>query len=86
MSRRHDAGHSMSANDIDNAAVRRTAFFLWKQDGCPPGRELVYWERALEQHIRQLAYDRWLAEGAPEGQAERNWRDAEGAVRGRTTP
>jgi hypothetical protein len=66
---------------IDDEAVRRTAFFLWEQDGRPPDREVYYWERALEQHIRQLAYDRWLAEGSPDGQAESHWQEAERRVR-----
>lgn len=70
--------------DIDEEAVRRTAFFLWEQDGRPLGRNLYYWDKALEQHIRQLAYDRWLAEGTPEGQAESHWREAEEAVRRKT--
>lgn len=68
---------------IDEEAVRRTAFFLWEQDGRPPGRDLHYWELALEQHIRQLAYDRWLAEGSPEGQAGSHWHDAERLIRPR---
>ena len=68
---------------IDDEAVRRTAFFLWEQDGRPPDREVYYWERALEQHIRQLAYDRWLAEGSPDGQAESHWQEAERRVRGK---
>jgi hypothetical protein len=67
---------------IDEEAVRRTAFFLWEQDGRPSGRELEYWGRALEQHIRQLAYDRWLAEGGPEGHAASNWEAAERLARG----
>jgi len=67
---------------IDEEAVRRTAFFLWEQAGRPPDRELEYWERALEQHIRQRAYDRWLAEGSPEGHAASNWQEAERLVRG----
>jgi hypothetical protein len=68
---------------IDEEAVRRTAYFLWKEDGKPAGRELEYWERALQQHIRQLAYDRWLAEGSPDGQAQMHWQQAEEQVRGR---
>ena len=73
----------MSDKELDEEAVRRTAFFLWEQDGRPAGRELYYWNKALEQHIRQLAYDRYLAEGAPVGRAERHWQDAESALRGK---
>ena len=47
-------------------AVRATAYFLWEQDGRPEGRSFDYWLRAKEMHLRQLAYDRWLAEGSPE--------------------
>jgi hypothetical protein len=57
-------------------AIRRTAYFLWEQDGRPEGRAQDYWLRAKEAHLRQLAYDRWLAEGAPPGRAEANWRAA----------
>ena len=67
---------------IDEEAVRRTAFFLWEQDGRPPGRDVEYWSRALEQHIRELAYDRWLAEGSPEGKAEVHWQEAERNLKG----
>lgn len=74
----------MCAEDgkIDEEAVRRTAFFLWEQDGRPAGRELFYWEKALRQHIRQLAFDKWLEEGEPEGRAESHWRHAGRQVRG----
>jgi hypothetical protein len=62
--------------EIDEEAVRRTAYFLWEQDGRQLGRDLEYWFRAEDQHIRQLAYDRWLAEGTPEGKAEVHWQEA----------
>ena len=58
-------------------AIRRTAYFLWEQDGRPEGRSQEYWYRAKEAHQRQLAYDRWLAEGSPEGKAESHWLDAD---------
>lgn len=61
-------------------AVRRTAYFLWEQDGRPEGRSLEYWQRAKEAHLRQLAYDRWLAEGSPEGKADAHWREADGTL------
>jgi hypothetical protein len=48
-------------------AVRATAYFLWEQDGKPPGREVEYWLRAKEMHVREMAFDRWLAEGSPHG-------------------
>ena len=72
----------MENADIDEEAVRRTAFFLWEQDGRLEGKGLAYWERALERYIRQLAYDRWLAEGSPEGHADEHWQQAERQVRG----
>jgi hypothetical protein len=64
-------------------AIRRTAYFLWEQDGRPEGRSLEYWQRAKEAHLRQIAYDRWLAEGSPEGKADAHWQDADGALSGR---
>ncbi|MDR3470146.1 MAG: DUF2934 domain-containing protein [Devosia sp.] len=77
------SGLTMDGKDapIDEEAVRRTAFFLWEQDGRPAGRELHYWEQALERHIRQLAYDRWLAEGTPRDRAEAHWREADRLLR-----
>lgn len=41
-------------------AVRRTAYFLWQQDGEPDGRHEEYYLRALDMHRRQRDYDRWL--------------------------
>lgn len=61
-------------------AIRRTAYFLWEQDGRPEGKSLEYWQRAKEAHLRQLAYDRWLAEGSPEGKADAHWRDADSTL------
>jgi hypothetical protein len=65
-------------------AIRRTAYFLWEQDGRPEGRSLEYWQRAKEAHLRQIAYDRWLAEGSPEGKAEAHWRDADSTLSSRS--
>lgn len=47
----------------DEDAVRRTAYFLWEQDGRPEGGANEYWFRALEKHRQQKKYDRWLGEG-----------------------
>lgn len=44
-------------------AVRRTAYFLWEQDGRPDGRHDEYYLRALEQHRRAREHDRWLEDG-----------------------
>lgn len=43
-------------------AVRKTAYFLWEQDGRPEGRADEYWYRALDKHRAELTYDRWLSE------------------------
>lgn len=67
-------------SDDFNEAVRRTAYFLWEQDGRPPGREEHYWQLAREKHLRQRAYDLWLAEGAPEGKQEEFWDKAQDDV------
>ena len=61
-------------------AIRRTAYFLWEQDGRPEGRAQDYWLRAKEAHLRQLAFDHWLQEGAPDGRAGAHWQDAQGAI------
>lgn len=67
--------------DADLAeAVRRTAYFLWEQDGRPDGDAQHYWLTAKQMHLRQIAYDRWLAEGAPDGRADTHWYDAAGVI------
>ena len=48
-------------------AVRRTAYFLWEQDGRPHGRHVEYYLRALDQHRRQRDYDGWLKDGPDDG-------------------
>lgn len=50
-------------DDAFAEAVRRTAYFLWEQDGRPHGRHEEYYLRALEQHRRERQYDRWLEDG-----------------------
>lgn len=50
-------------------AVRRTAYFLWEQDGRPHGRHQEYYLKALEQHRRERQYDRWLEAGPGDGPA-----------------
>jgi len=57
-------------------SVRRTAYFLWEHDGRPPDQAMAYWLRAKEMHQRQMAYDRWLAEGTPIGRDEAIWTEA----------
>ncbi|QYO75973.1 DUF2934 domain-containing protein [Devosia salina] len=57
--------------------IRRTAYFLWEQDGRPEGQAMAYWLRAKQALIRQLAYDRWLAEGTPPDRSDLHWVEAE---------
>ncbi|HWU18527.1 MAG TPA: DUF2934 domain-containing protein [Devosia sp.] len=66
----------MHKNSALAETVRKTAYFLWENDGRPPGRSFDYWLRAKEMHLRQLAYDKWLAEGTPPGRAETHWHAA----------
>ena len=54
-------------------AIRRTAYFLWEQDGRPEGKAQDYWLKAKEAHLRHAAFDRWLAEGSPIGRELDNW-------------
>ena len=54
-------------DDEFREAVRRTAYFLWEQDGRPHGRHNEYYLRALEMHRRERTYDAWLEDGGPEG-------------------
>ena len=54
-------------NEAFEAAVRRTAYFLWEEDGRPEGRDNEYYLRALEQHRRARTYDSWLKD-SPDGE------------------
>lgn len=65
--------------DLDEP-IRKTAYFLWEQDGRPPGQAQHYWELAEAKHLRQRAYDLWLQEGAPDGKAEEFWDKAHGRM------
>ncbi|MDM9627667.1 DUF2934 domain-containing protein [Rhizobium sp. S152] len=38
----------------------------------------------MDEQIRQKAYEKWEAEGRPEGHHERHWAEAEAEVRGET--
>jgi hypothetical protein len=73
----------MRKNSEVAESIRRTAYFLWEQDGRPEGRAFDYWLRAKEMHLRRLAYDKWLAEGTPPDRAEAHWRDASGEIEGK---
>lgn len=57
--------------------IRRTAYFLWEQDGRPEGQAMAYWLRAKQALIRQMAYDRWLLEGTPPDRSDLHWVEAE---------
>ena len=58
---------SLVEDDAFRAAVRKTAYFLWEQDGRPHGRHDEYYLRALDQHRREREYDQWLEDG-PDGE------------------
>ena len=73
----------MRKNSEVAESIRRTAYFLWEQDGRPEDRAFHYWLRAKEMHLRRLAYDKWLAEGTPPDRAEAHWRDASGEIEGK---
>jgi Protein of unknown function (DUF2934) len=53
--------------------IRKRAYLMWEQDGCPEGRADDYWQQALHQHLRERAYVLWQQEGSPEGRADENW-------------
>ncbi|WP_141728522.1 DUF2934 domain-containing protein [Devosia insulae] len=54
-------------DDAFREAVRKTAYFLWEQDGRPHGRHDEYYLRALTRHRRERQYDSWLEDG-PDGE------------------
>jgi Protein of unknown function (DUF2934) len=40
----------MAAAEIDQEqAIRERAYFLWERDGCPEGRALDHWQRAITE-------------------------------------
>ncbi len=52
-----------SVDEEDEAfrqAVRRTAYFIWEQEGRPEGAQDHCYLRALEMHRRHRDYDEWL--------------------------
>ena len=57
---------SPSEDGAFHEAVRKTAYFLWEQDGRPHGLHDEYYLRALEKHRRERTYDAWLEDGGPE--------------------
>ena len=63
----NEATERREQDDAFEAAVRKTAYFMWEQDGRPHGRHDEYYLRALETHRRQLDYDKWLEDG-PDGE------------------
>ncbi len=58
-------GQPPPEDDAFREAVRKTAYFLWEQDGRPHGRHDEYYLRALEKHRRERTYDAWLEDGGP---------------------
>jgi hypothetical protein len=52
----------MRHDQIDEEAVRLTAYFLWEQDGRPDGKAQEYWYRAWARHRREAACNRELGE------------------------
>ena len=53
------------SDELDEEAVRRTAYFLWEQDGRAEGRDEYHWQKAQEMHRRQRNYDRMLGDNLP---------------------
>ncbi|MBN9315483.1 MAG: DUF2934 domain-containing protein [Devosia sp.] len=53
-------GNPAQEDEAFREAVRRTAYFLWEQDGRPHGRHDEYYLRALDQHRRERRFDEWL--------------------------
>ena len=66
----HGQHDELPEDDAFYEAVRRTAYFLWEQDGRPDGRHEEYYLQALEQHRRERTYDQWLEDG-PDGLGDR---------------
>ena len=58
-------GQPSPEDEAFREAVRKTAYFLWEQDGRPHGRHDEYYLRALEKHRRERTYDGWLEDGGP---------------------
>jgi hypothetical protein len=50
-------------DDVDDDAVRLTAYFLWEQEGRSDRNPEDFWQRALELHRRAKAHDLELSRG-----------------------
>jgi hypothetical protein len=53
----------MIERDLDEEAVRLTAYFLWEQEGRPDLNPEHFWSRAVELHSRAKACDLELEAG-----------------------
>lgn len=59
MTPEHDEHDEHESEDFEEA-VRKTAYFLWEQDGRPHGRHEEYYLRALDIHRRARTFGEWL--------------------------
>jgi hypothetical protein len=50
----------------DEEEIRRTAYFLWEQDGRPMGQDDHYWWSALEKIARSRSSDALMQNGYPD--------------------
>ncbi len=48
-----DSLKALLRNAEENAEV--AAYFIWKEEGCPDGRDLVHWDMAIENLKRARA-------------------------------
>jgi hypothetical protein len=44
----HPIPNPLEPDAATEQRIRKRAYHLWQQDGCPEGRDLEYWERARE--------------------------------------
>jgi hypothetical protein len=63
-------GASLSAQPPmpDEEEIRRTAYFLWEQDGRPMGQDDHYWWAALEKIARSRSSDALMQNGHPDAE------------------
>jgi hypothetical protein len=45
----------MQRHNLDHEHIAIAAYFIWKRDGCPHGRDKQHWELAIEQLKRARA-------------------------------
>ena len=55
----HDSPNSHRSHPTAEE-IARCAFLIWKEEGCPTGREREHWSQAESQLLACRAHDSWI--------------------------